>query len=40
MLPRFFALNASLVAWLTAALLWVCAGYYFLQMRGARLVDP
>jgi membrane protease YdiL (CAAX protease family) len=35
-----FALNASLVGWLTAALLWICAAYFLLQMRGARLVDP
>jgi len=32
-----FALNGSLVAWLTAALLWICAVYFLIQMRGARL---
>jgi CAAX protease family protein len=32
-----FALNASLVAWLSAAILWLCASYFLLQMRGARL---
>lgn len=32
-----FTLNASLVAWLTAALLWIPAVYMLLQMRGAKL---
>lgn len=32
-----FALSASLVAWLTLALLWLCAGYLLLRMRNARL---
>jgi hypothetical protein len=27
-----FALNASLVSWLTLALLWICAGYFLLRM--------
>jgi membrane protease YdiL (CAAX protease family) len=32
-----FALSTSLVAWVTAALLWVAAGYFLIRMRGARL---
>lgn len=32
-----FSLSASLVGWLTAALLWVCAAFLLLRMRGARL---
>jgi hypothetical protein len=31
------ALNASPVAWLTALLLWICAGYFLVQMRDATL---
>jgi len=27
-----FSLNASLVAWLTAAVLWICAGYFLVKM--------
>jgi membrane protease YdiL (CAAX protease family) len=34
-----FALKTSLVAWLTAALLWICAIYFLAQMRGATLPD-
>ena len=30
-----FAVSASLVAWLTAALLWICALYFLVQMRRA-----
>jgi CAAX protease family protein len=30
-------LNASLIGWLTTALLWICAIYFLVQMRGARL---
>jgi membrane protease YdiL (CAAX protease family) len=33
------ALNASLVAWLTAALLWICAVYFLISMRRAKLQD-
>jgi membrane protease YdiL (CAAX protease family) len=33
------ALNASLVAWLTAALLWICAVYFLFSMRRATLRD-
>jgi membrane protease YdiL (CAAX protease family) len=32
-----FALSTSLVAWITAALLWVAAGYFLIRMRGGRL---
>jgi CAAX protease family protein len=28
-----FSLSASLVGWLTAALLWICAGYLLIRMR-------
>lgn len=36
------ALSTSLVAWLTAGVLWVVAGFFLLGMRGAslRAVDP
>ena len=30
-----FALNASLVAWLTIALLWISAGYFLVRMSKA-----
>ena len=29
-----FTLSAPLVAWLTAALLWICAVYFTVRMRG------
>jgi len=32
-----FALSASLVAWFTAALLWICAAYFLFRMRSAGL---
>ncbi|MGH9756063.1 MAG: lysostaphin resistance A-like protein [Blastocatellia bacterium] len=32
-----FTLSASLVAWFTAALLWICAAYFLIQMRPAEL---
>jgi membrane protease YdiL (CAAX protease family) len=32
-----FTLNASLIAWLTAGLLWICALYFLVRMRHARL---
>ncbi len=32
-----FALSTSLVAWLTAALLWICAGYFLVRMPKAEL---
>lgn len=31
-----FGLHASLVAWLIVAVLWVCAAYFLVQMRGAK----
>ena len=31
------SLNASLVGWLTVVLLWICAAYFFIRMRGATL---
>ncbi len=31
-----FALSSSLVAWLTVALLWICAGYFLVRMRAMR----
>jgi len=32
-----FTLSASLVAWLTAALLWICAVYFLVRMRGVTM---
>jgi uncharacterized protein len=32
-----FALRTSLVAWLTVALLWICAGYFLVRMRREEL---
>jgi len=29
-----FSLRTTLTAWLTAVLLWLCAGYFLVQMRG------
>jgi membrane protease YdiL (CAAX protease family) len=29
-----FALSPSLLAWLTVALLWICAAYFLIRMRG------
>ncbi len=34
--PAFF-LGASLVAWLSAAILWACAAYFLTRMRGVSL---
>ena len=28
-----FGLSASLVAWITVTLLWICAGYFLTAMR-------
>lgn len=33
-----WALSHSLVGWLTVTLLWLCAGYFLLRMRGMRAV--
>ena len=30
-----FALNTSLVAWLSLALMWICAAYFLLRMAKA-----
>ena len=32
-----FAFSASLVAWLTLSLLWICAFYFLIRMRGKKL---
>lgn len=32
-----FALSTSPVAWLSMSLMWVCAGYFLIRMRGASL---
>ena len=32
-----WALSHSLVAWLTVWVLWICAGYFLMRMRGIRL---
>ena len=32
-----FAFSASLVAWLTVSLLWICAFYFLIRMRGKKL---
>jgi hypothetical protein len=34
-----FTARGSLITWLTAALLWVCAAYFLVRMRGATLPD-
>jgi membrane protease YdiL (CAAX protease family) len=34
-----FTLNASLVAWLTVAVLWICAIFFLVQMRRARVLQ-
>ncbi len=34
-----FALSTSLVAWLTVALLWICAVSFLFQMRGVKSVN-
>jgi CAAX protease family protein len=34
------ALSPSLVAWLTLALLWICAAYFLARMRGVQLKGP
>ena len=32
-----FSPSSSLVAWLTVAILWICAVYFLVRMRRARL---
>ncbi len=34
-----FALSSSLVAWLSVAILWICAAYFLIRMRGVKLQD-
>ena len=34
-----FSLGSSLVAWLSVALLWICAAYFLTRMRGVKLLD-
>src|SRR6185436_11280630 len=35
-----FALSSSLVAWLTVAFLWLCAGYFLVRMSRADITRP
>lgn len=34
-----FSLSSSASAWLTVALLWICAAYFLVRMRGVKLRD-
>ena len=34
-----FSLSSSRVAWLSVAVLWICAAYFLVQMRGVKLLD-
>jgi hypothetical protein len=34
-----FTLQASLVGWLTVAVLWACAAYFLIRMRRGRLAS-
>ncbi len=34
-----FSLSSSLVAWLSVAILWICAAYFLIRMRGVKLQD-
>ena len=34
-----FSLSSSLVAWLSVAILWICAVYFLIRMRGVKLQD-
>jgi uncharacterized membrane protein len=34
-----FSLSSSLVAWLSVAILWICAAYFLVRMRGVKLQD-
>lgn len=34
-----FSLSPSLVAWLSVAILWICAAYFLVRMRGVKLTD-
>lgn len=35
-----FALGGPRIAWITVVLLWVCAAYFLVQMRGRRVGEP
>lgn len=34
-----FSLSSSVVAWLSVAILWICAAYFLVRMRGVKLTD-
>ena len=34
-----FSLNSSRVGWLSVAILWICAAYFLVRMRGVKLPD-
>ncbi len=34
-----FSLSSSLVAWLSVAILWICAAYFLVRMRAVKLQD-
>ena len=34
-----FSISSSLVAWLSVAILWICAAYFLVRMRGVKLQD-
>jgi membrane protease YdiL (CAAX protease family) len=34
-----FSVSSSFVAWLSVAILWICAAYFLVRMRGAKLQD-
>ena len=34
-----FSLSSSLVAWVSVAIMWICAAYFLVQMRGVKLHD-
>ena len=34
-----FSLSSSLVAWFSVAMLWICAVYFLIRMRGVKLQD-
>jgi membrane protease YdiL (CAAX protease family) len=34
-----FSLSSSRVAWLSVAILWICAAYFLVRMRGVKLQD-
>ena len=34
-----FSFSSSRVAWLSVTILWICAAYFLVRMRGVRLED-